>query len=487
MKIKIYFISALLLLSSASCTNWLDVTPKDTIDEDDFFKVGTGYRNALNGAYKQMSSTSLYGRELSWGLLDALGQCYIPYSLETGHPYYIIANEFEYKDVKTKPYFEAIWTKAYNTIANCNNLIGRIVSEDNHKFKGGEVEKNMILGEAIALRAFMHFDILRLFAAAPIMESKDLYIPYYESYPNLGEPNMTTDVVLEKVIRDLKEARAMVEKFDLMDAQHIGWLHYNRRFTTNAGSSSVYSSDIFYTHRGYRMNYYAITAVLARAYNYARKYDLAAEEAQNVIDAKDNMKQSLFEFTPKSDVIGNRKLSHDVIFSLSYLKLYDDYRPYYIGDKTVATPLYINRDITFDDSGDYRLLLIDPMSYYKTSNKNVAPISTNADSKMVEDMLPIIRMSELYFIIAEKHANDGNFVAATTAIDMVRMGRNCTKGNLHITNYKSFVETLLSEIKREYFGEGQVFHYYKKYNTLLSYSMSEENFIIPRPESENIN
>ena len=41
----------------------------------------------------------------------------------------------------------------------------------------------MIWGEALALRALFHFDIMRLFA--PSMETDDgkKYIPYVDSYP----------------------------------------------------------------------------------------------------------------------------------------------------------------------------------------------------------------------------------------------------------------------------------------------------------------
>ena len=64
----------LVSLSTISCDGWLDVKPQDEIDEKDLFATGDGYRHLLNGIYYGLSNSSLYGRELTWGIVDALGQ-----------------------------------------------------------------------------------------------------------------------------------------------------------------------------------------------------------------------------------------------------------------------------------------------------------------------------------------------------------------------------------------------------------------------------
>lgn len=491
MKIKIFLMSALLLLSFQSCSKWLDVTPKDTIAEEDLFKVATGYRNALNGVYKQMSSNSLYGKELSWGMLDVLAQSYTDYRLNTSHVYSDFA-KYDYTDESTKPYLENIWTKAYNTIANCNNLIGRITDETAATFKGGELEKNLIMGEAYAVRAFLHLDILRLFAAAPVAESDEAYIPYYDKFPSLGEPNIKTSVALEKIIADLQRAQELVAPFDTINT-NSRWLLLNRYRFTTVGVPTELLSDLFYSHRGYRMNYYAITAILARAYNYAGQHSEAAIEANKIIDARleEGSPARLFTFTPFSEVSTNRKLTDDLIFTLSNLKLYENYLPYYQGVNESVTPLILNidRGNLFEDKRDYRIGLYEVSNYtnYK-SLKNVAPSVASTQTKIIEDMLPIIRMSEMYFIIAESHADKGDFIAAANSIDEVRWGRNCEKGKLYITDMTSFRNTLIKEVRRECIDEGQLFYYYKKFNIKPSYAMSsEKSFILPRPQSEDIN
>ena len=59
------------------CSNWLDVTPEGSVDEKDLFSTGEGYRNALNGVYRQMSLTSMYGQQMSWGVVMYWDSCTI--------------------------------------------------------------------------------------------------------------------------------------------------------------------------------------------------------------------------------------------------------------------------------------------------------------------------------------------------------------------------------------------------------------------------
>lgn len=157
---------AMLTILSLSCSDWLNVTPEDIIEEDKLFEHGNGYRNALSGIYKQMSSNTMYGQELTWGFMDVLANCYHKGSGGIGeyHKYYLVSKNYDYELEVGKGIISAIWSDTYNCIANCNNILKRIDKEDHLKFELKELEKNVIHGEALALRAILHFDILRLFA-----------------------------------------------------------------------------------------------------------------------------------------------------------------------------------------------------------------------------------------------------------------------------------------------------------------------------------
>ena len=74
---KIY---AILLLNASlfttSCCDWLDVAPSNQVNGDKLFEVGDGYRNALNGVYLNLGTSSMYGQSISWGFMDVIAQYY---------------------------------------------------------------------------------------------------------------------------------------------------------------------------------------------------------------------------------------------------------------------------------------------------------------------------------------------------------------------------------------------------------------------------
>ena len=89
--------------------------------------------------------------------------------------------------------------------------------------------------------------------------------------------------------------------------------------------------------------------------------------------------------------------------------------------------------------------------------------------------------------VREKHSL---FIGEDAAenIKNVRVGRNC-KGDvdLGITDMTTFKSRLLGEVRREFFQEGQTFFYYKKYGEKFTTGMNPDSFVVPKPDSENVN
>mgnify|MGYP002711750159 FL=1 len=245
MKIYHWIIACCLLLPLGGCSNWLDVIPEDSVDEKDLFSTGEGYRNALNGVYRQMSQTSMYGQQMSWGFIDVLGQLYNTQKLSNYSAYGIAGKNYAYRDETVKSVIQVIWSNTYNSIANCNNIVGRITGEDPSKFRGGEAEQHMIQGEALALRAFLHFDLLRLWAPAPVTNPSGNYMPYFENYPSTYEPDKSVQEILSLVERDLLQAKNLVAPFDTLPDKSM--LVAEKRIKNNWVSSSV--TDLFFLCR----------------------------------------------------------------------------------------------------------------------------------------------------------------------------------------------------------------------------------------------
>ena len=490
MKLRYLYI-ILIAISAFSCSDWLDLQPSDTVSSDNMFEEGNGYRIVLNGIYKQASSAQLYGRELTWGMLSACGEDYAYGSngLSYYHAYYTIAKSHNYTHKEALDILDPIWKTAYKCIANCNYLLGEIRNEEPALFAFGSVEKDLIMGEAQALRAMLHFDILRLYA--PAKDDGEVYVPYYEQDGlSKGEPAIKVNEVLEKVIKDLTEAQALVVAYDTLDQDRQIMLSDSYRFKTTFYSNiSAAERESFFSARAYRLNYLAVTALLARVYNYMGEHKKANEKVQEILDYKiSDSYGNPFAFSTNVEVAADLKTTKDIIFCLSDPQLYTNYEPYTkYGNSTfmVISSAAINN---FDDISDYRSKVQIGVgdNTQKISLKYVKPLTETSETRVNADILPIIRLSELYYIKAEYEASEGRYSDAAATMDIVRMGRNCTAGRLSIADQASFEKELLKEARREFISEGQTYFFYKKLGVVLNSSMKPEHFVFPKPIDEDV-
>ena len=291
-----------------SCNDWLNVYPSDQIKEEFLFETGDGYRAALNGIYRKMTSWSIYGSNLKWGIIDAWGQVYdmeLSAIANGGQPMKKI-EILDFKNLELTPTTDQMWSDAWNIVANCNELAQQAELADSTLFYEGESERRMILGEAIGLRAYLQFDLLRVYAPSPAMNPGErTFIPYVNTYPAYVNNRETVSYCLEQIIKDLRKAQDLLLKVD----QNSNW---SDRFEEVKNDENLFKAS-----RGFRLNYYAVTAELARVYLYAGMPDKAYEQADIIIQKSD-----LFAaLTDREEALkrikdGNLKMYDDIIFAL---------------------------------------------------------------------------------------------------------------------------------------------------------------------------
>ena len=309
---------ACLALTFSSCQDWLDLYPSDEIKEEYLFSSGDGFRTALNGIYRKLSTFDLYGSNLTWGIVDAWGQVYDKNRAPTsgsGQAMSKICN-FNYKHSELTPTTDAMWNAAWNIIANCNNLIQQAEVADPALFYDHDTERRMILGEAIGVRAYMHFDLLRMYAPAPAANPNTrTFIPYVDKYPSYVNDKQTVSYCLEHAIADLKESQRIL--FDI-DTESTNF-NPDRRFVQKVAGEGAFAAL-----RGYRLNYYAVTAILARVYLYAGMNDEAYAEAKKLIDEEEKTKYFAADesyYASDNFKNGNMKMYDNIIFALYSLSL----------------------------------------------------------------------------------------------------------------------------------------------------------------------
>ncbi len=127
---------------------------------------------------------------------------------------------------------DSVWQNNYAAIAQANYILKNI---DGRKDLLGNTAYSIIKGESLALRAFLHFDLLRLFAPAFDIGSNSAAIPYMENFTVVPQQKLTELAVLDKCEKDLIAAEQL--------------LSINTDIDQIAGNQNATSSDLFLLYR----------------------------------------------------------------------------------------------------------------------------------------------------------------------------------------------------------------------------------------------
>ena len=478
---------ASLVLGTSSCSDWFDVSPDNLVAKDDLFSTNEGFRIALNGIYIDMSQKALYGQELTWSFTSFLGQNYdiSPYSWNTLSSY-IPATNYSYDNQYFKTVSDAIWGKGFNTIANCNSLIQEAELHDGSFFMEGEREKKLLLAEARGLRGLMHFDILRLFAPAPVINDNNPYVPYVTKYPTTQPQRLKTTEVMKNIIEDLEYAKNNLADNDTL---------YNSKMMTNTsyrfapGNAGDAKGGSFYGFRGTRFNYFAACALLARAYQYIGDKENAYKNAMAVY--RYHTAKTWFTFTSSSNIIieekNNRhtRLYDDILFAFNNSKVYTLFTDWN-SSNYFSSRLKIKNtaDLFNSDADDFRLTKL----IYSNYSLKWEPKTGSSAIVTIEDrLLPVIRLSEVYYILCEYLA-DKDLSKGIQLLQELRVARGAKTTLDPAMPKDKFLEAVYNDATREFIAEGQTFFMYKRlnrkmYNGTTPIDMTGK-YVIPLPDSE---
>ena len=155
MDMKKYIVYLVAVFLFSSCEEWLDVKPKSEIEGSELFSTEQGFKDALTGIYTAMSAESLYGCEMTYGLVDVIGDAYYSGAIYSGTAY-AYARNHQYDQTSVEALINTIWSGCYNAIATINNTLENLEQADSTMFAADNY--NVIKGELLGLRAFLHFD-----------------------------------------------------------------------------------------------------------------------------------------------------------------------------------------------------------------------------------------------------------------------------------------------------------------------------------------
>lgn len=473
-KILLYSSLAFLMTCLWSCEEWLDVELKTKVKSEDLLLIEQGYKDALIGVYSNMISENLYGRELSFGFFEALTGAY---DVSSANPTYYDVATGKLSNSNVKNTTDNFWKGLYNVIANVNNILDNI-DNDKDLFSGDNY--SIIKGEAMALRAFLHLEIFKIFGDFTDL-SLDA-IPYIKSLQTTIVNNSSGQQVLADAMQDLDDALKLLENDPIRKS-----------------GTKTNPTDAFLNDRQMRMNYYATKAIYARAAMYANDKVKALKYATEVINDGKNLFPWVDPATITLSEENNRDFtfSSEQLFCLNVFNLKSLYTIWLSPDVAQSMTLskgtwFFNKwyEITSVGSTDYRLLYLTKTATFGWSTRYIVMkyIQPDAYNPDYAQRIPLIRMSEMYYIAAECNI-DTDIDAATDYLNTVRRNRGINAPLSSLTSTTVAAE-LQKEYVKEFWGEGQLFFFFKRRNLIsnptdryISFPLNSA-YTISRPDSE---
>lgn len=457
-KYKFWILIVPVLAMLFSCTEKLEIKPKQSIDAEMALNTPDNIKAALVGAYLKASSDGIFG-----AYFNEYSELYAATTDLRFMGTYEQPREFYRKEATTtNSYVEYTWTEAYSLINTCNTLLQEdvlaLLDED---------DADLVKGEALFLRGWTIFEMTRFFG-----------LPYEPNQPN-NQPGIPLVLTPTSDVTDaIPVARNTVEA---CYTQAIEDLTAARGLLPDV--NDVYASSM------------TASAVLARLYLQMGNLASAATEANRVIES------GLFGLTATPlSAFNNAENSSEDIFAIqknmtsaiSWLPvMYASLASAGRGDYEVQQ-VFLDRFSASDLRGRYQSntetgYTIDniTMMYYKGVGTilNKGGINTAKWGDYYRN-IPLIRLAEMYLIRAEANfenpATDVGPNTPTQDINVIRGRANAPLYTTDVTRAQIREERYL-----ELCWEGHRLHDLKRWKSNVGTdAYNAGNLILPIPFRE---
>lgn len=482
-KSSFILLTIFLTCSLSACKKFLTVNPKTELTQDVLFETEGGFKDALTGVYIQMKSASSYGESLTQTTVEQLVSSWDIVTNSTEQRLGL----FNYADEGVQTRLEQTFAQQYKIIASINAILGQIDAKKSVLRTNGMYET--IKSECLALRAYIHLDILRLYGPIPTAPQNGSMLAYVRTISNTPNERISFDAYKTALFKDLNDAELLVKDIDPITKYSLPQLKA-------PGNTSVFNpADLYFAYRYLRMNYYAIKAVEARAHLWFGNKAEAYQCAKVLIDAKNSDGSPKFRFGTAADMTAKDfVLTSEHIFGLYDFQMFTKYSSMYASGTlkkgsaatTVNTQLYGNTGTDIREANLWELVTLANAAkcyIYKKYQAIEKPSTVVQDFKQI----PMLRISEMYLIAVET-APAGE---AQMLWNTFRAARNIPNTTLP-TDPQQLQFEVVKEMRKEFYAEGQAFYAYKRINApkanfLFAPTAATVNYVLPLPTNESIN
>lgn len=440
-----------------SCNGWLEATSSTQVSDATLYSSRSGFQDALCGVYISMGSEYEYGSYWTWYVNELV---YGPYAPQSSTIFTAIQNhKWEYNRLIL--ILHNMWQAGYFSIANANKVLYELDARPG--IVSDKTERDLMRGELLALRAYIHFDMMRMFGLVQLTSEDDfakLAIPYSTEYVKDPAPQRNYRETLDLLEKDLDEAITLLSEDPVRG-------NASETFMANA------NADGFWDNRDKRMNYFAAKALKVRVLLFKSELDSAYSAAEDLIaELKAANAFSWVDAEAMTSATSNDEVdwtfSSEQIFALEVSELQNltdllIFNASTLGssslliDKAIADVSLFNPSFV-SSAEDIR----GPALMLKFVSDNYRPYKYYNNSSYYEgyrNRVPMIKVSELYLIMAEIAAERSDTESVNENLYEVRRHRGIQDpaDGLFISS-SSNNENVLLEYFKEFCGEGVAYY-----------------------------
>ncbi|MDR0393732.1 MAG: RagB/SusD family nutrient uptake outer membrane protein [Tannerella sp.] len=309
MNIKAFFLS-LILFSALSCEDFLDHPLTGSVSDDNIGEIlqkdPAKLKEFLAGGYRSYGGLTLYARYLPQALATMSHEIDIDWLGEEGR------NEFVKNSMTSvNSYVKDIYAKYYSTLSSLNLVLDMVDFIDLAKLSNSDADMVLnIKGEALFMRALVHFDLLRCYGekgpnfSGDYPANKDakgiILIDGPLDPGQILKGRSTVEETYQSILNDLLEAEKIIA---------------DNQIPANTVTPSPGYTDTDFMEDTRWAQKPAVYALLGKVYLYMQNFDEAKSCFEKIINDSRFKLDKPVNFT---DYLQHRDNNEECIFSLQY-------------------------------------------------------------------------------------------------------------------------------------------------------------------------
>ncbi|MCS6916766.1 MAG: RagB/SusD family nutrient uptake outer membrane protein [Chitinophagales bacterium] len=394
----------------SSCESFLDLTPPDDVADDAVLTSADGLISARIGMYNALQQDAYYG-----GFFPLMIDAYSDNGAAGGYDAPQL-NQFNEKNLGADNIFiDNLWVAAYQVIYTANRILAQIDGIADPALSD-ELRAD-IKGEALAVRALAHFDLLRTFGEHwDVTSSFGIPLMTEADDPMVPKGRATVAACYQRITDDLQLARQLISNEDLV-------------YGTGLKSAAFLTP-------------HAVAALQARVALYQKDYAAAKQFASEVINSGG------YQLLEDPVRIYRERLTPESIFELQFTT--QDQSQYnnltYVRDDALRVDVYFLANRLLNDffnarPGDLRAQLVnfDPAA----NDGSIQPDGRTQKYRGEESRdnpAFILRLAELYLIRAEASAMLGDLTTCQNDLQVLASVRGSTLPPIGADNFMDIVQ-----------------------------------------------